>query len=207
MVLDERDRIARELHDGTIQSLYAVGLRLESAVCMADGVPEEVHSDTVEILAALRAAVAEMRKYVMNLKGSVAHQPLHQRLGYVVAEVQRNAAVPIEYRAASIPVGEYGETEANHVCQIVHEALSNALRHGEAKHIAVTLTRTANGVEVTVRDDGKGFVFTEQIEPDHHGLSNMRQRAQVLGGELRIHSVPGAGTQVQIRLPLREGAV
>lgn len=205
MVLDERDRIARELHDGTMQSLYAVGLRLESSVCMADEIPEEVRAETRDILTALRNAVAEMRKYVMDLKGSLAHQPLHQRLGSVVSEVQQNSDVPIDFKATSIQVGEFDDAEANHICQIVHEALSNALRHGHPKHISVALTRVLGGVQVTVRDDGAGFQVQERLEPEHHGLSNMRQRARVLGGELKVQSAPGAGTAIYLKVPAKGG--
>lgn len=205
-VRSERERIARELHDGALQSLYALGLGLESAVCLAEGVPPSVRDQTREILNALQAAMSDIRRHVMDLKSSGASAPLHERLADIVAKMQQATDAVVELRATPVATSECGATEADHICQIVREALSNALRHGKPEHVTVDMVRAGGSIQLTVGDDGGGFVPpTQAAGSAHHGLENMRQRAEILGGTLDVHTTPGVGTTVSLQLPLKGG--
>lgn len=206
VVQAERARIARELHDSTMQSLYALGLRLESAVYLAEGVPPEVREETRQILEALQAAMSEMRQYVMDLRSTGTDKPLHERLAATVAEMQRATDAVVKLRAAPVEPFECGAAEADHICQIVREALSNALRHGKPEHVTVEMVRADGGLRLTIDDDGGGFTpATPTAQSAHFGLENMRQRVGILGGALEVHSTPGVGTTVSLQLPLKGG--
>lgn len=198
----ERQRLARELHDGVIQSLGVLRVKAEYLSRLAEGGPERLREELYGLRRLAGEAVEELRRTLSSLpptelkeKGLVAClQALARQLG----EAYR---VPVEVQAQ-------GKEEAVppqlqfHLLRFAQEALSNALRHSGAGKVAVELTLGPGGCGLRVRDDGRGF--DPQGAPGGMGLSSMKERARSLGGQLLIHSTPGKGTALEVWLPGEE---
>lgn len=201
-VWEERDRIARELHDGIIQSLYAVGLSLENAQYLAEVNPQEAREQVATVMKSLNRAIRDIRSYIMDLKETPGLQKtLPERMQALVSELSTNYHRPIDLTTTLHGPVELSEEAMNHVRQIVREAVANAIRHGEASRIAVHLEAGPDGVGVQITDNGKGF---NPENPNSRadsglGLANMARRAELLGGSLTIESEPGAGASVKLR--------
>ena len=198
----ERRRIARELHDGPLQLLYAIGLRLES-ICSVEGLSPEEKDEARSVLSSLGEAMTEIRGLVMDLKTERTDQLLHERLAELAEKMQQSTSIPIEYRASTVVDKALPAAQVNHLYLVAQECLSNAIRHSNAQRICLVLSDTADEVRVAVSDDGRGFV-PAAVGEGHQGLRNMRERARLLRGDLVIQSAPGSGTTVQLRVP-KEG--
>lgn len=188
-VLEERRRIARDLHDGLAQELAFIGRRARRLE--ARGASEELR----QIVAAADRALGESRRAIAALT-----RPLDQPLAEILAEaVERVADThPVELELALDHV-EVGAEEREALVRIACEAVSNAARHGGATLVRLELTN-GSGVRFTVSDDGVGF-DTTALAPGRFGLVSMRERAHALGGTFRVRSTPGRGTEVEVLLP------
>jgi signal transduction histidine kinase len=197
-VLEDRERIAKDLHDGVIQSLFAVGMGLQAA--------ENMVRDPEKLVARLGSAVEDIDRVIRNLRdyifglgrGGVADRQLDASLRDLTDEFRRASEVAIRLQvdpeAASLLAGH-----ASDVMQFAREAMSNAVRHAKGQTVAVTLRKDGAFIALEVEDDGAGF--DPQAAEGGHGLLNLRSRAEALGGELQIESTPGTGTRVLLRVP------
>jgi len=201
LLLAERKRIGRDLHDSTMQSLYAIGLRLEHQANNAE-LPEEVRKTLEEILEDLRVTMARMRLYVDQL-ASVEEMNVQQHLQMLVEELQRQLLTPISYEVKQWQEPNFGTRTVQEIGMIMREAVTNAVRHGKAQRIVVALQSSDQSVLLSIIDDGQGFKVTEERTGTHYGLKHMRERAALLGGRLLVHSTVGKGTTVTLRVPLR----
>lgn len=196
----ERERIAMDLHDGTIQSIYAVGLGLELA--LADIVREPVASGKLidSAIEQLNAVIGDIRGYIFDLRAAEFDGDLLTELGAIIEEFR--ALAPLDV-AADMPAAlpEVREERAVAMLHIAREALSNARKHAKASALIVALTAGDEFVELEIRDDGVGFAQTESVSELHRGLRNMRLRTQRLGGTFDVESAPGAGTVLRVRMP------
>jgi len=192
---EERARVARDLHDEVNQSLTGVLLRLEAA---REAAPPELEAELDETKALANQAMRELLSLARQLRPSAlddlglkaAIGGLVENLGLAGAEAVFNAE------------GDFSDVAEDRqlvVYRVAQEALSNASRHSQAKHVEVRLSRRGNGVELEVSDDGRGFAFAE-AEQGGLGLAGMRERALLVGGELTIESRPGRGTTVRLRI-------
>lgn len=208
VLLDERDRIARELHDGVIQSLYAIGLSLEAVLFSlerGDGKAREIVRSVME---RLDETIQDMRGYVMDLKGYADHADLGELLRGLVDQLSEEYGLEIQLDYRPLEAGHFTPESRNHILQIIREAVSNAARHGKADRVRISLTNH-NGPRMEIVDNGTGFdvskVWAAETAEDgqrvHHGLRNMRQRAELLGGYLDVKSERGKGTKVIVKLP------
>jgi signal transduction histidine kinase len=198
-VLEERERIAKELHDGAIQALFAVGMGLQGAAGLAGS--QEVTDRLQHAVEELDRVIRDLRNYIFGLRpGVLADRQLDQALqGPVEGFGQRSqvlAVAEIDPEAAAALAGRAGE-----VVQLTREALSNVSRHAEAESCRVSLYRAGDGdrLVLEVDDDGRGF---DPARPaPGQGLGNLRERARSLGGRAEIDSAPGQGTRVRVTLP------
>jgi signal transduction histidine kinase len=196
-VLEERERIGKELHDGVIQSLFAVGMHLQGLATATgdDNISRNLESAVEDIDDAIR----DLRNYIFGLRpGILADRQLDQALkematdfaarsGVVtVVDVDADAASRLTSRAAD-------------VVQIVREALSNVGRHGAATTCRVSVERNAAGLVIEVDDDGQGFDV--ELTRSGMGLQNLQERVGSLGGVFQIESTPGEGTTVRATFP------
>lgn len=201
-VLEERERFAQDLHDGIIQSIYAVGLSMDGVKSSVLATDPFIGRQLDLCLQSLAKVIDDIRRYIFDLRPQALQQKgLKARLESLVQELKVRLRLPIE---AEINAGVddcLNEWQANHVFHICHEALSNAVRHARADHIAVGLTLESDTVTLRVEDDGTGFNPPPEIKPGHRGLANIQARAAQLGAQLSIHSAPDQGTHITLNLP------
>jgi signal transduction histidine kinase len=200
--LEERERIARELHDGTVQALFTVGLGLQGTASLV-AEPEAARriQGAVE---ELDRVIRDLRNYIFGLEpGVLAQRPLDQALEELVTEFQERSGV---VAIAEIDPGAAAALtqDAAEVVQLVREALSNVSRHADAATCRVSLHRDpdADVVRLEIDDDGRGF-DPAAAKGGGRGLGNLRARTARLGGRTEIEGVPGEGTTVRIAIPVQ----
>jgi signal transduction histidine kinase len=204
-VIDERERISKDLHDGIIQNMYAVGLSLED-------VPELMNDDRAEAAARVERAIdsihlsiQDIRNFIFGLRPELlAGTTLVAGLAALVEEYRHNMVVDLELRVPE-PVAEPPADVTGQLLSIVSESLSNVVRHSRASSARLELTATDDGPtwELRIEDNGVGFDPAAVGKLGHQGLANTRGRAEALGGTILIDSRPGAGTRVIVRVPHR----
>ena len=198
-LLGDRERIARELHDGVIQSLFAVGLGLQGTVAL-------LHDDVAETrlaqaIAEIDRVIGDLRNYIFGLRpGVVSVNGLGDALSQLGHEFEERTGITV-----ALDVDPTLEQPlagvATHVVQMARESLSNVARHADAATCRVSLRRSDGRAVLEVDDDGVGF-DVKGPSPAGLGLQNLRSRAESLGGRLLVTSPPGEGTTVQVSLPL-----
>ncbi len=196
-LLEERERVGMELHDGIIQSLYAIGMRLQllklSQPALADELSTATHS--------LDAVIEDIRHYILNLK--VAHyeqQSLRVNLLDALARLHIPDTLTVEIHAPDRQP-PFGPPVVEAVCQIAYEAISNVIRHAQATNATIEVTENAHEFRMVIRDDGRGFNPTGDGERHGLGLHNVIQRARIYGGNVEVESMPGSGTRLILTLP------
>ena len=203
-VLQERNRIARELHDNLAQEILGISVQLELVARLLATSTEaaKTHLDRARIL--VRNSINEARRYVWDLRSQTLEQrdlptALSDTARRLTAETQVHAQVQVSGAFRPLPAA----TE-NNLLRIGQEAVNNAVRHAGAQRILINLSFAPKRVQLSVRDDGRGFDYQAQTQNNgpHFGLLGMRERAEQLGGTLNIHSAPDAGTEVVVDVPL-----
>jgi two-component system NarL family sensor kinase len=194
---EERNRLAREIHDTLAQGLTGIALQIETAEALLDGGADGARiRDTLErALAQTRSSLDEARRSVQELRAApLEGQSLAEAMVDLgAADARVRVDVPAEARplSARIELGIY---------RIAQEAVANALRHAHATDVRVTLRIAADSVRLTVQDDGAGF-DPSAIERGRFGIVGMRERARLLGGSLHVESAPGGGTRIEADVP------
>jgi len=200
ILMTERERVSRELHDGAIQTVYTAGLLAESIRKKMDGDdPLTVRVDRV--ISALQHAIRDLRQFISELEPRSPGESLVEGLRNLVQDQHLQSLVKIEMSVHCDEDKTFPPARATHVLAIVNEALSNVVRHAQARHVWTVLERHNGQLRVMVTDDGVGFT------DDHvagFGLRNMRDRARLLGGSLRLESRSPQGTQVMLTVPWEE---
>lgn len=202
-VLEERDRIARELHDGVIQSLYGLGLGMENAAYLLEDDPARARQTLRELMDRVNGIIQEVRGYIMDLRlPGEGTLKLSDKLRAVVSEASRVYHLPITLEVKGLDESRLDSGVTNELSLVVKEAISNAARHGRPRTIRVGVHAEEGDLVLYVQDDGCGFDPQAVKDQGGYGLSNMAKRAALLGGELDVDSRPGEGTTVMLRMPL-----
>jgi signal transduction histidine kinase len=198
-MLEERQRLARELHDSVTQGLYGVALYTAAARhALSDGDLESVRGNLRDIAETTQEAVGEMRQLLVELRPQILDEHgLATALWSRLEAVHTHAGIAVEFDCADdVRLASEAEQELYRVAQ---EALNNVLKHSRATRVRVAVTQADGRVAMEIADDGVGF------EPEIHmggfGVSGMRERVVRLGGSLRVDSTPGEGTFVRIEVP------
>jgi signal transduction histidine kinase len=197
-VQDERERISRELHDGVIQSLFSIGMGLESARAMLPSHPERVDERLNGAVDGIDTAIRELRNYIFRLRPhDAAAMGLTRGLAELAREYEVNALVRPSLEIEPGLDARLPDTMVPDLLQITREALSNAAKHAGASRVTVRAFTEAGVLWLEVADDGAGFVHDgPQVG---RGLDNIAERAKTLGGQLDVDTSPGAGTIVRVR--------
>jgi NO-binding membrane sensor protein with MHYT domain/two-component sensor histidine kinase len=199
-LFDERERLIRDMHDNIVQSIYVTGLNLEGIERLIQKDPTRAAAEVAKSVADLNGVIRDIRRYIDRSAETIGAPPLRENLANLI-ELSRPNSHP-RFRLTVDPAadGQLTPDEAEHVLQIAREAMSNSRRHSHAKHGAVTLGLTDEGVTLEVGDDGEGF---DPAAREHagSGLSNMKKRAQQIGARFEIVSSPGKGTRVVLLIP------
>jgi signal transduction histidine kinase len=199
--LEERHRLARDLHDSVTQSLFSMSLLAQVLPALWSAQPEEATRSLDELRRLSKEALAEMRALLFQLRPvALEEEGLVEALRRHIESLQRRDGPALTFVTAGgdermpLPIEEG-------LFRIANEAVGNALKHAQARDIAVTLDTRDGIAALTVRDDGRGFdPAVHQAEPGHLGLPGMRERVVQLGADLTIASAPGAGTTVAVRM-------
>ncbi len=200
-ILEERDRFARDLHDGIIQSIYAVGLSLDHAKANISPTNEAAREQIDASLKNLANVINDIRNYIFDLRPhALKHKGLYARLEGLLKELRVNSLLPIRAEIDPDINSSLSDLQASHVFHIAHEALSNVARHARAKQIYLGLNRQDSTVILRVEDDGIGFEPPKAVNYGHHGLSNIQKRVSSLNAALDIDSAPNKGTRLTVTM-------
>ena len=201
-VLEERERIGMDLHDGIIQSIYAVGLALDYARSTIEEEPSAARTKIDQAIEGLDTTIRDIRSYILDLRPrQLRGEDLMQGLEQLVEEFNANSrsqAILLGPRNGMEGLPTANATTLFHICQ---EALANAAKHAKAGLVDVRLLTSEQRVILEVTDDGLGFDLRKMSVTLGHGLSNMHFRAQKVGGDVEINSEPGSGTTVLAWVP------
>lgn len=196
-VVEERNRIARDLHDSVIQDLFAVGLGLQGLAGRLDTDGDRAVLD--EGVDRLDAAVDALRSYIFELRDAGMSLPLADRLQELVSRM--GSVYPSRIRLTIEGVEGHSGPDDDAMMLMATEALSNALRHAGAENVSVTLSFEDAALTLEVADDGSGF--DPETPSRGMGLSNVRSRVASLGGSVSVRSRTGDGTVLRLEIPRR----
>jgi two-component system, NarL family, sensor histidine kinase DevS len=201
-VLEERERIGMDLHDGIIQSIYAVGLTLDHARLLMAEDPEAARQRILQATTDLNSTIRDIRTYILDLRPrQLYNESLMQGVQRLVSEFRANTLVDVNLQGPADNLAGLADAQAIALFHICQEALANIAKHGRARHVEVSLWKTADRVLLEVSDDGRGFDASQIKLTLGHGLANMQTRVHNVGGEVEISSEPGKGAAVLAWVP------
>jgi two-component system NarL family sensor kinase len=208
---EERNRLAREIHDTIAQDLAAIAFHLEAAEALLDRQtePERARRSVAAALDLTRKGLEEARRSVLDLRAApLEGRTLPVALAALAAEADAGRTAVV-FATAPVPVGIPPIPPAVEVglYRIAQEALQNALRHADAARVLLRLEASPERVRLTVQDDGRGFAPAATAgAASRFGLVGMRERARLLGGSFEVESTPGAGTRITAEIPVANPA-
>jgi len=200
--LEERERIAMDLHDGVIQTVYAVALHLEDAADRGGEAPEEVQPTLNEAIDKLHQVIKDIRSYIFDLRAQVSEvDDLPGAIRELAETLRVNTLMNVRVEMA-LPTSKLLEQdEAVGLFHITQEALNNVSKHSGATAVSIKLAGARGGVSLEVADNGKGFDARGGGSAEKHGLRNIKDRARGMGAKVSIDSEIGRGTRVRVELP------
>jgi len=204
-VLEERERIAMDLHDGIIQSIYAVGLTLEYVGLLLDEEPGEARARLKQAIGGLNEAIRDIRNYILDLRPQrFQNKNLLAGLSDLVRAFKANTFISVEIQAADRVDADLTGDQSAGLFHITQEALANVAKHARARSVTIGLRREGASVVLAVQDDGRGFDMANVQPYAGHGLQNMQERARTLGADVQVTSALDQGTTIEVRLPLKK---
>ena len=207
-IVDERERISRDLHDSVIQAIYAQTLALDDVPEIAASDPSEASRRVDEAIDALHAVIRDIRNFIFGLRPVLLESgDLGQGLEHLATELRRSGGVAVAISVQD-DHGHLGRLPIETVAEllaIVREALSNVARHAGATNCRVLLASEPDRLRLEVHDDGRGFDPSRRREGGHHGLANMRSRGESLGATFEVDSAPDRGTRIIVVLRVQPG--
>jgi signal transduction histidine kinase len=201
-VLEERDRIGMDLHDGIIQSIYGVGLVLEHARLLATEEPEKSAERIQQAINSLNHTIRDIRSYILDLRPrQFGDENLMDGLRRLMMEFRVNTLAEANLTGAPEDLKDIPQSNALVLFHICQEALANAAKHAHAKKVDVAVWTSPERVMLEIHDNGHGFEMEKMNMTLGHGLSNMHTRAHHVGGDVEIASVVGEGTSILAWVP------
>jgi signal transduction histidine kinase len=198
--LEERTRLARELHDGLAQDLWFAKLKHERLVPY---VPADQHELAAEVTQALDSAIAEAKQAVVTMRaGDERDRPLEELMSRTIDDFAIRSGVRADFSAADLPKALPPRTQVE-VLRVLQEALTNVRKHADATVVRVNTEVEGTTLRLTIIDNGRGF-RPEESTGDGLGVQGMRERARLMGGDLRVISEPSGGTRVDLFVPVRD---
>ena len=201
-IVEERTRIGMDLHDGIIQSIYAVGLTLESTKLALSSNPADVNQMLDQAINGLNDTIRDIRNFILDLRPHRFSGNLRQGFSRLIREFQANTMVLVTLNAAEGSFSGLPTSVARAIFLTTQEALANVARHARASEVYIEVNRTHLDVEVTIRDDGHGFDLNTRLNRIGHGLSNMQARMEELKGSFVLESAVDDGTSIKLYIPL-----
>jgi len=205
-IIEERRRIAREIHDGVAQSLSYLNLKTKA---VSDSVSSQNTVQALieigEVQKVVRDTYEDIRESIDQLSTEIKSLPVTTALANYIREFSNNNAIPVKFRVSK-PFTKLSPVVELQLLRIAQEALTNVRRHALANEVEVKLEKTNTSVEMILRDNGQGFNLSdlEKAPPGYHGLNIIKERAEGLGGSLTITTAPGEGTELRVSLPIEK---
>lgn len=206
-VLEERDRIGMDLHDGIIQSIFGVGLSLENISHLVEENPQEAKEGLKQAIQDLNQTIRDLRAYILDLRPRQLNgEGLMDGLKRLVSEYRAHTLAEAILNGPKDSLHQLSQSHALALFLICQEALANAAKHANAKKVEVNVWLTEERVVMEIHDNGCGFDIEKMPTAIGHGLANMQTRARNVGGEVDISSTPGEGTTVLAWVPRETGS-
>jgi signal transduction histidine kinase len=207
LLLRERERIGRDLHDGIIQSIYAAGLHLEQASAEISRSPRSAGDRIGTVMEELNRITGDIRSTIFDLRSGELEMRDAEAIVLAVAdELQAHTLVKLEIGSEGLFRPRLRAEQAEHLRHLVTEAFSNVLRHARATTVSVRMACSRRRFTLDIRDDGVGF--DPEATGDRgrrgraQGLDNILRRAELLGGRIEVESAPGRGTRLSLTMPV-----
>jgi len=202
VLMADRERIGRELHDGTIQSIYAAGLMIEGAAYLIDNSPDKAKGQLTQVMGALNKTIREIRRYIFDLRAEpeTEIEDLKESLSRLLRDLRINTLLSIDLTVDGESPHVLTPGRQQHILRIVREALSNISRHAQAKRVTVRLQWGDDALRLRIADDGIGLARLPGTG-NGQGLRNMRERTMLLGGRLTISDQPSRGVVIDLEVP------
>ncbi len=201
-VVEERERIGMDLHDGTIQSVYAIGLTLQHARLLMDQDNEKARKRIEQAIFDIDSTIRDLRAYILDMRPRQLYdENLMQGIERLVSEFRAHTLVEVKLKGPADGLTDLPPPQAVTLFHICQEALANIAKHARAHHVDVSLWAAADRALLEVHDDGRGFDLERIKQTIGHGLSNMQTRARSVGGDVDITSEPKSGTSVLAWVP------
>ncbi|HBP63096.1 MAG TPA: hypothetical protein DD730_02215 [Desulfosporosinus sp.] len=201
----ERERISRDLHDGVIQSLYAIGLEVEEVSYLTSESPHQARKSLENVINRLNGVILDIRFFIQDLRLSHRFQgglkqQLEAQLDHFSCVTQISGQLILD---PSINELSLTSEQLDHLHHIIQEALINIAKHAEAKEAQIQVKIVSNFLEISVKDNGKGMELSTSLTPlTGIGLKSIQKRVQILGGECSWESAPGVGTRLNLKILL-----
>ncbi len=198
-----RQRMAMDLHDGIIQSIYAVGLNLEAAADDIATNPGEVSSRIDRAIDELNDTIGDIRAYITELRPARFSGEVAESLAGIAHEFRVNSLIDTTIDVAQTlpPLTAEGGSALFHIAK---EALNNIRKHAQATSVGITLHAVDGVVRLEIADNGAGFDPSVTRAEQHNGLRNMASRARAAGGTLNVESTPRTGTRIRVEIPCKQ---
>jgi signal transduction histidine kinase len=203
-ILQERQRFGMNLHDGIIQSIYAIGLMLEESAHIIDSTPQETKTLLQQSLRGLNDVIRDIRNYILDLRPQrFQGRNFHSGLQELARDLRAQSILTIHLHADGADVDGLTNEQTVELLHLAQEALTNVSKHARATRVDVTLGNVDGTLVLTIADNGIGFDPARAAKGAGHGLRNMRERARALGGELEIQPREQGGTclTLEVQLP------
>jgi len=204
-VLEERERIGMDMHDGVIQSIFGVGLSLENIIHLVDENPAQAKEGIKQATDGLNKAIRDLRTYILDLSPrQLGDENLLVGLRRLLTEYRVNTLSEAMLTGKEKDVANLQHNDALTLFHICQEALANTAKHAQAKRVSVNLWITKERILMEIEDNGKGFDLDKMSMTLGHGLSNIHTRVRNVNGDVEITSAPGEGTTILAWLPREE---
>ncbi|MRH44056.1 sensor histidine kinase [Aquibacillus halophilus] len=201
VISEERNRLARELHDSVSQELFAASMMVSAINESNPNGNEVMIKQLKQVEVVIQQAQLEMRALLLHLRPiALKDKTLKEGIKQLLDELKQKVPIEITWKMEQVALSRGVE---DHLFRILQESVSNTLRHSKAHSLDILLIERDNNVILRVIDDGVGFQL-EKSQSSSYGLTNMRERAAEIGANLRIISVPNEGTRLEVRVPIIE---
>lgn len=201
-LLQERDRFGMDLHDGVIQSMYGIGLMLEEAQNRFETEAEGGKDLILQAIEGLRRTINDIRNYILDLRPQrFQGRDLHEGLAELARELRAHSFLSIDIQVETEDLSRLSPEQTVEILHITREALTNVRKHARASQVDIHVTSRPNALLLVIADNGIGFDPGIIHNGAGHGLHNMQERAQALGGEISFNRVESGGTRIQLEVP------
>jgi len=201
-VLEERERIGMDLHDGIIQAIYGVGLSLENALHSFEDDPQDAKTRVQRSIESLNQAIRDLRGYILDLRPrQMGNEGLMSGLNRLITEFRANTLANVQLAGTENELKDLPQSHSMVLFHIGQEALANVAKHARAKQVDISLWSTDERVLMEIHDNGKGFEMEKMNASIGHGLANIQTRVRAVGGDVDISSVVDEGTTVLAWVP------